>query len=144
MPCSTEASPYPVPSGEPRLPEGTIGAVGVWPRPMSDAAVSLTDRIFSTIHPESNPKLCEWVAGMPVTWPPKADRSKVFATPLGIRADGPNRLSAIPHIILKDTTLRTPCHPALSSTSIMIRSRPARTWLGNVLADDGLGSIRAD
>jgi hypothetical protein len=88
-------APYPDLSAAPQLPEGTIEAVVVSPRPMGNAAVSADGRIFYTIHPESNPdypKLYEWVNGAPVAWPPGADQQALFATPLGLRIDGRNRL----------------------------------------------------
>lgn len=87
--------PYPDLSSVPRLAEGTIASVVESPRPMGNAAVSATGRIFYTIHPESNPdypKLYEWVAGKPVAWPPGVDQQTLFATPLGIKIDGQNRL----------------------------------------------------
>jgi DNA-binding beta-propeller fold protein YncE len=87
--------PYPDLSGAPRLPRGAIEAAVVSPRPMGNVAVSASGRVFYTIHPESNPsypKLYEWVAGKPVPWPRGADQSKLFATPLGVRIDGRNRL----------------------------------------------------
>lgn len=87
--------PYPDLSSVPRLAEGTIASVVESPRPMGNAAVSATGRIFYTIHPESNPdypKLYEWVVGKPVAWPPGVDQQTLFATPLGIKIDGQNRL----------------------------------------------------
>lgn len=91
-------APYPDLSGPPLLPEGTIEPVVVSPRPMGNAAVSADGRIFYTIHPESNPdypKLYEWVNGRPVPWPPNAEQPNLFATPLGIKIDGRNRLWVI-------------------------------------------------
>lgn len=87
--------PYPDLSGPPRLPEGTMIAAVVSPRPMGNVAVSRRGRIFYTIHPESNPpypKLYEWQNGKPVAWPAGTDQRRLFETPLGIRIDSRNRL----------------------------------------------------
>jgi sugar lactone lactonase YvrE len=86
---------YPDLSDAPRLEEGTIEAVVVSPRPIGNAAVSATGRIFYTIHPESNPdypKLYEWLDGKPVPFPAEADQPKLFQTPLGVKIDAKNRL----------------------------------------------------
>ena len=87
--------PYADLSGPPRLPEGTIEAVVKSPRPLGNAAVSATGRIFYTIHPESNPdypKMYEWVDGKPVAYPPESQQPKLFTSPLGLKIDSKNRL----------------------------------------------------
>jgi sugar lactone lactonase YvrE len=87
--------PYPDLSGPPRLAEGIIEPVVVSPRPIGNAAVSSTGRIFYTIHPESNPeypKLYEWVGGKPVPFPAEAEQRKLLHTPLGVKIDAKNRL----------------------------------------------------
>lgn len=87
--------PYADLSGPPRLAEGTIEPVVISPRPMGNAAISASGRIFYTIHPESNPdypKLYEWVNGKSVAYPPEADQPKLFQTPLGVKIDAKNRL----------------------------------------------------
>jgi hypothetical protein len=90
--------PYADLSGPPQFPEGTIEAAVVSPRPIGNAAVSATGRIFYTIHPESNPdypKLYEWANGQPVAWPPMAAQEELFGSPLGLRIDSRNRLWVI-------------------------------------------------
>lgn len=87
--------PYVDLSITPRLPEGTIEAVVVSPRPAGNIAVSHAGRVFYPIHPESDPaypKLYKCVHGKPVAWPSGADQSKLFATPLGLRIGSKNRL----------------------------------------------------
>lgn len=89
--------PYADLSGEPRLPAGTIEAAVVSDRPIGNAAVSATGRIFYTIHPESGPEapyLYEWRDGKAVAYPAEG-QTELFETPLGLTIDSRNRLWVI-------------------------------------------------
>lgn len=89
--------PYADLSGSPTLPEGTIEAVVTTDRPIGNATVSVSGRLFYTIHPESNPAppyLYEWVAGKAVPYPAEG-QTDLFQTPLGVAVDSRNRLWVI-------------------------------------------------
>ncbi len=90
--------PYADLSGKPKLPEGTIEAAVVSDRPIGNAAVSASGRIFYTIHPESNPvgtKLYEWLDGKAVAFPNAENQGDLFNSPLGVAVDAKNRLWVI-------------------------------------------------
>lgn len=90
--------PYPDLTTAPTLPEGTTEAVVTSDRPIGNAAVSATGRIFYTIHPESQPSrplLYEWVDGKPREFPGHVRKLGLFQSPLGLVVDRQNRLWVI-------------------------------------------------
>lgn len=89
------AEPYPDLNGAPLLPASALQAVVRSERPIGNAAVSASGRIFYTIHPESQPdypKLLEWVDGQAVPFPAAEQQSELFDAPLGLVVDDRNRL----------------------------------------------------
>lgn len=89
---------YPDLSTSPALPTSALEIAVKSDRPIGNAAVSASGRIFYTIHPESQPKapfLYEFVNGKPVPFPDEASQETLFKTPLGVVVDRQNRLWVI-------------------------------------------------
>ncbi len=92
--------PYPDLSTPPMLGEHVIEAVLSYPQPIGNVAVSATDRLFFTVHPESRPqgnKLLEYVDGASVPFPDGASQARLFDSVLGVVVDRFNRLWTIDH-----------------------------------------------
>lgn len=92
------AEPYPNLNSAPLLPATALQAAVVSERPIGNAAVSASGRIFYTIHPESQPdypKLLEWVDGKAVPYPATDQQPALFSAPLGVAIDQQQRLWVI-------------------------------------------------
>lgn len=82
------------------LRDGGLETVLSYPEPIGNVAVSSSDRVFFTVHPESRPrgnKLLEYVDGASVPFPDGASQRQLFDTVLGIAIDRQNRLWTIDH-----------------------------------------------
>ncbi len=91
---------YPNLTGTPQLKSSALEEVLAYSEPIGNVAVSRTDRVFFTVHPESRPqgnKLLEYVNGASVPFPSLAQQTKLFDTPLGIVIDRFDRLWVIDH-----------------------------------------------
>lgn len=92
--------PYPDLSASPMLAESALEEVLSYRLPIGNVAVSRTERVFFTVHPEARPrgnKLLEYVAGASVPFPDGATQARHFDTILGVAIDRLDRLWTIDH-----------------------------------------------
>jgi sugar lactone lactonase YvrE len=91
---------YPDLSTKALIAEEKLETVLSYDEPIGNIAVSQTERLFFTVHPESRPeknRLMEWRDGKAVHFPNSEFQTTELATPLGISVDANNKLWVLDH-----------------------------------------------
>jgi sugar lactone lactonase YvrE len=91
---------YPDLSTEPILPASELEEVFRYDEPFGNIAVSVTNQVYFTVHPESRPstnKVMTIKNGKAVPYPNQTYQSEEFNTVLGLFIDASNRLWTIDH-----------------------------------------------
>jgi sugar lactone lactonase YvrE len=91
---------YPDQSTEPLFPSEALEEVLAFEEPLGNIAVSSSNRLFFSVHPESRPKtnkVLELVNGTPVPYPDIRFQKEEFNTVLGMFIDTQERLWVLDH-----------------------------------------------
>jgi sugar lactone lactonase YvrE len=92
--------PYPDLTTTPLFGSEALEEVAAFDEPIGNVAVSATNRLFFTIHPESRPennRLMEWENGAARPWPDANTQRELFQSVLGVVIDRQGRLWTIDH-----------------------------------------------